>query len=140
MIPQRWRRDGKPVMAGARQEVNSIFVDHRVERGFAFESGEQFFHGAWIEERAGKAVLSGFARFFEHVDIFFAERRFGMAGVVIVNQLRKPQRAGHARGPTADDDDVGWHFGVLDVGERLAEDQHLAIGLWLLASSSWLVK
>src|ERR1700675_5021910 len=46
-----------------------------------------------------------------------------MARVVLVDQLRKPQRAGHARGPTADDDDVGRHFGMLDVGERLAEDQ-----------------
>ncbi len=63
-----------------------------------------------------------------------------MTRVVIVDQLRKPQRAGHARRPTADDDDIGWHLGVLDVGKRLAEDQHLAIGLWLLAVSSWLVK
>ncbi len=72
MIPQRGRRDGKLVMARARQEVNSIFVDHRVERSFVFESGQKFFHGARIEERARKAVLSSFARFFEHVDIFLA--------------------------------------------------------------------
>jgi hypothetical protein len=46
-----------------------------------------------------------------------------MARVVIVDQLRKSESAGHARRPTADNDDVGWHFRVLDVGERLAEDQ-----------------
>src|ERR1700676_2809021 len=110
-------------MAGARQEVNGIFVYHRIEWRFAFESREEFFHGARIEERAGETVLSGFARLFDHVDILFAERGFGMARVVIVDQLRKAQRAGHARGPTADDDDVGRHFGMLDVGKRLAEDQ-----------------
>jgi hypothetical protein len=52
-----------------------------------------------------------------------------MARVVIVNQLRKPQRAGHARRPTADDDDIGWHLRMLDVRKRLAEDQHLEISL-----------
>ena len=73
-------------------------------------------------------MLSSFARFFEHVDIFFAEQSFGMARVVIVDQLRKPQRAGHARRAAADDDDIGWHFRMLDVRERLAEDQ-MVMGL-----------
>ncbi len=99
-------------------------MDLGVERSFTFESRQQFFHGARIEERAGKAMLSGLARFFEHVDILFAEQSFGMARVVIVDQLRKPQCAGHARWPTADDDDIGRHLGMLDIGERLAEDQH----------------
>src|SRR5260221_4044203 len=49
--------------------------------------------------------------------------RFRMARIVSVDQLRKPQRTGHACGPTTDDDDVRRHFGVLDVGERLAEDE-----------------
>ena len=129
VILQRRRRERKLVMAGARQKVNAFFVDHGVERGFAFESGQQFFHRARIEQRAGEAVLSGFARFFEHVDIFFAELRFGMARVVVVDQLRKPQRAGHARRAAADDDDIGRHFRMFDVGERLAEDQHGAFAL-----------
>ncbi len=111
-------------MVRARQEVNGFLVDLGVERRFAFESRQKLFHGARIEQRAGKAVLSGLARFFKHVDIFFAELGFGMARVVIVDQLRKPQRAGHARGPAADDDDIGGHFRMLDVGKRLAEDQH----------------
>ena len=76
-------------MARARQEVNAFLVDFGVERGFAFESRQQFFHGARIEERTGQTVLSGFARFFEHVDIFFAEQGFGMAVVVLVDQAAK---------------------------------------------------
>jgi hypothetical protein len=67
-------------------------------------------------------VLSGFSGFFEHVDIFLAQWGLGMAGVVIVDQLRETQGAGHAGGAAADDDYIGWHLGVLDIGEGLAED------------------
>ncbi len=123
MVLHRRRRDGKLEMARARQEIDSIFVDHGIERGLAFKSGQQFFHGARIQERSGKTMLPGFARFFEHADIFFAERGFGMAHVVIVDQLRKPQRAGHARRAAADNDHIGRHFRMLDVRNRLAKDQ-----------------
>ena len=72
VVAHRRRRDGKLVVLIARQEVNRFLVNYGVERGFVFESRQKFLHGARIEERAGKAVLSGLARFFEHVDIFFA--------------------------------------------------------------------
>jgi hypothetical protein len=37
-----------------------------------------------------------------------------MNSVVRVNQLRETQRASHARGSASDDDDVGFHLGVVD--------------------------
>jgi hypothetical protein len=43
--------------------------------------------------------------------------------VVLVDELRKPQRAGHARGPAADDDHVGLHLRALDAFQRSTEDQ-----------------
>ncbi len=39
----------------------------------------------------------------------------GMAGVVFVDELRQPQRASHAGGTSADDDDIGFHDRTLDI-------------------------
>src|ERR1700733_11137225 len=119
-------------MVVTRQKVYRFFVHHGVQRSFVLESRQQFLHRPRVEKRTRKTMLSGLTRFLKHVDIFFAERGFRMARVVIVDQLRKPQRGGHARRPTADDNNISRHLGMLNVGEGLAEDQHLAVGLWLL--------
>jgi hypothetical protein len=47
-----------------------------------------------------------------------------MLSIVLIDKLRKPQRTSHAGRPATDDYNVGVHAGVLDIGERLAEDQH----------------
>ena len=47
-----------------------------------------------------------------------------MCGVVLVDQLREPQGAGHAGGASADDDHVGFHNGTFDIGERLTKNYH----------------
>ena len=49
-----------------------------------------------------------------------------MLGVVLVDELRQPQSASHARGAAADDDDVGLHLRAIDAFERFAENEHLA--------------
>ena len=79
------------------EEVDRFFDDLGIERSFLLESGKQFAHRPRIEQRAGKTVLPDLARLLEHVDIFFAELRVRMRGIVRVDQLRKPQRAGHAQ-------------------------------------------
>ncbi len=67
-------------------------------------------------------MLPSLARFFEHVDIFLAEQGLWMASIVIVDQLRKAQGTGHASRAATDDDDIGGHLRMLDIGKRLAED------------------
>jgi hypothetical protein len=48
---------------------------------------------------------------------------------VAVNQLRKPQRAGHSSGASADNDDIGLHLGAINIGEGMTKmDGH---GDWL---------
>ena len=124
VIAQRRRRDGQLELALLGEKVDGFFGDLGVERSFLFESGKQFAHGARIEQRAGEAVLADLAGFFEDVDIFFAELRVGMRGVVRVDQLRQAQRAGHARRSAADDDHIGRHLRAFDAFDRFAEDQH----------------
>src|SRR5205823_13860222 len=55
---------------------------------------------------------------------FFAELRVGIFRVVLVDELRKAKSTGHAGGAAANDNYVSRHLGMLDVGNRLAEDQH----------------
>ena len=69
-------------------------------------------------------MLADLAGLFEHVDIFFAELRIRILGVVLVDQLRKPQRTSHPRRPAADDDHIGRHLRTFNAFERFAEDQH----------------
>ncbi|PYY15237.1 MAG: hypothetical protein DMG60_18165, partial [Acidobacteria bacterium] len=38
--------------------------------------------------------------------------------VVLVNELRQAQRTSHASRSTADDDDIGFHLGAINVGKR----------------------
>src|SRR5438270_12946828 len=47
-----------------------------------------------------------------------------MLCIVLVNELRKPQRTGHPRRPAADDDDIRFHLRTLDVWQRLSEVDH----------------
>ena len=83
MIAQRRRSDGQLELALLGEKVNGFFRDLGVERSFFFESGKKFAHGSRVEQRAGETVLADLASFFEDVDIFFAERRIGMRGVVL---------------------------------------------------------
>src|SRR6185437_11809441 len=57
-------------------------------------------------------------------DVFLAQLRVRMGGVVSVNELREAQGAGHARGPAADNHNVSFHLRAFNVRERLAEDEH----------------
>ena len=126
MVAQRRRSDGQLELALLGEKVDGFFRDFGVERGFFLESGKQFAHGSRVEQRAGEAVLADLAGFFENVDVFFAELRVGMRGVMCVDKLRQAQRAGHAGRPAADDDYVGRHLRALDAFDRFAENQQAA--------------
>ncbi len=69
-------------------------------------------------------MLADLASFLEDVNIFFAELRVGMRGVVLIDQLRQAQRARHAGRTAADDDDVGRHLRAFDAFDGFAENQH----------------
>ncbi len=76
-------------------------------------------------------MLADLARFFEDVDILFAELRVGVRSVVCVDQLRQAQRARHTGRPAADDHYIGRHLRAFDAFDRFAEDQahkNLAVG------------
>jgi hypothetical protein len=45
-----------------------------------------------------------------------------MLRVVLVDQLRKPQSAGHASRSATDDDHVGWHLRAFNSFERFAKN------------------
>src|SRR6185437_3282146 len=86
------------------------------------EAGKQLAHGTRIEQRAGEAVLPDFSGFLQHINVFFAERPIGILSVVFVNKLREPQGSSHTGRTTADNDNVGFHLGTIDGGERSAKD------------------
>jgi hypothetical protein len=70
-------------------------------------------------------MLASLARFLQHVNIFFIQLRFGMTRVVRINELRQPERAGHASRAASDDHYVGRHLRMINVRKRLAEaDRH----------------
>src|SRR5215468_11144161 len=77
-------------------------------------------------------MLTDFARFFENIDILFAELRARILCIVLVDELRKAQRTSHSSRPAANDDDVGVHLGAGNVLERFTEDEHLKISVWHL--------
>ena len=120
------RRDGKLELAGARQEVDRFFGHGGVERRFFLEVGQQLAHGARIEQRAGEAVRAHIAGLFQQVNIFLAELVIGMAGVVLVDELRQTQRTGHAGRASADDDHVGFHHRTFNIRERFTKNNHQA--------------
>ena len=68
-------------------------------------------------------MLADLASLFEDVDVFLAELRIGVGGVVLVDKLRQAQRACHARGAAADNHNVGRHLRALDTLDRFAEDE-----------------
>src|SRR5277367_6048308 len=69
-------------------------------------------------------MLAHFARFLQHVDIFFAQLRVRIFRIVGVDKLRQAQSTGHASRPAADDDNVGGHLRTLYTLDRFAENQH----------------
>jgi hypothetical protein len=69
-------------------------------------------------------MRSEFPRLLENVNIFLGERGVRMFGVVLVNQLRQAQGAGHAGGPSANDDDIGFHCRAFNTLKRLTKNDH----------------
>ena len=69
-------------------------------------------------------MLPDFPGLFEDVNVFLAEWRIRILGVVLIDKLRKTQSTGHTRRATAHNDDVGGHLGAFDAGKGLAENQH----------------
>jgi hypothetical protein len=67
-------------------------------------------------------MRANFTRLLEHVDIFFAELRVRMRGVMRVDELREAQRAGHPSWPAADNDDIGGHLRTFNAFNRFAEN------------------
>ena len=124
VVAQKRRRDRQLELALLGEEINRFLRDLGIERRFLLKSRKQFAHRPRIKQRARKTVLPNLARLLQHVNIFFAELRIRMRGVVRVDQLRQPQRAGHARRPAADDDHIGRHLRAFNAFDRFAEDQH----------------
>ena len=124
VISQRRRRDGKLELAFFGKKVDCFFAHFSIERRFFFKAGKQFMHGARVEQRAGEAVLADLARFLKNVDVLFTELRVRTLCVVPINKLRKPQCAGHAGRPTANDDDVGRHLRSVDSLQWRPKNQH----------------
>ena len=91
MIAQRRRRDGKLELALLGEEINSFLRDFGVEGRLFFKPGKEFAHGSWIEQSSRQAMLADLAGFLQNVNVFFAELRIGMRGVVLINQLRQTQ-------------------------------------------------
>src|SRR5207302_6266182 len=58
-----------------------------------------------------------------------------MRGVVLVDQLRQPKRAGHPRRTATNDDDIGLHLRALGVGYWSAEVDHAPLA-FLISSIS----
>jgi hypothetical protein len=47
-----------------------------------------------------------------------------MVGVVVVNELREAQSAGHAGGASANDDDIGFHYRAFDTRQWFTKNDH----------------
>ena len=95
----------------SREEVNRFLRDFGVERRFFLESRQQFAHGTRVEQRARQTMLPDLrapSRARRYFPCSSCDVR--ILGVVRVDQLREAQRTGHARGPSADDDNIGLHL------------------------------
>ncbi len=69
-------------------------------------------------------MRANFARLLQQVNVLLAKLRVGMLGVVLVDELRQAEGAGHASGPTSDDYDVGLHDRPINIWERLTKNYH----------------
>ena len=69
-------------------------------------------------------MLANLTSLLKNVNVFFAERRVGMNSVVLVDELGKAQRTSHACGAAANDNDIGRHFGTLNMFKRFTKNQH----------------
>jgi hypothetical protein len=47
-----------------------------------------------------------------------------MFGIVVVNELRQAQGAGHTCGASANNDDIGFHYGAFNTFKRLTKNDH----------------
>ena len=124
VVAQRRRRDGQLELARARQVVDRFLHHRSFQRRLVLEIRQQLEHGAGIEQRAGEAMRTHLARLLQHVDVVLGERRVGMLGVVLVDQLRQAQRTGHAGGASADDDHVRFHRRTLNVRKWFTKYDH----------------
>ncbi len=52
MVAQGWGHDGELVLALLRQEVNRLFGDLSINRGFGLKTGQQLAHGAGVQQRS----------------------------------------------------------------------------------------
>ena len=86
MIAQKRGSDQQFELALLSEEVDRFLGNLGVEWSFFFKSRKQFAHGTRVKQRAGKAVLPNLPRLLQHVDIFFAELRVRMGGIVSVNR------------------------------------------------------
>ena len=73
-------------------------------------------------------MLPGLTGLFEDIDVVLAERSLRMVEVVLVDELRQAQRTGQSGRAAADDDNVGFHLGAVNVFEGLAEMDHGELG------------
>jgi len=95
----------------ARQEVDGFFVYDGVERASFSNPGSNSFIERGSRRAPERQCCPASRAFSEHVNIFFAERRFRMAPVVLVDSAAKAASAtGHAGWAAADDDHVGGAF------------------------------
>src|SRR6478736_5207757 len=74
-------------------------------------------------------MLAEFAGLLQNVDVFLAQRRFRIAAIVAIDQLRKTQRAGEASGAAANNGYVRFHLRTLNTFKRFAESDHLALSI-----------
>ena len=82
----RWR-NRRFKLGFFREEVDRFFADLCVNRRFLFKARQQFPHGARIKQRAGETMLSYFARFFEHINVFLAQRPIRVLLIVLIDEL-----------------------------------------------------
>ena len=77
VVPQGRRHDGELVLALLGQKVDRLLIDFRVDGGLCLKAGQQFAHGAGVEQRSGKAVLSRFPGLLQNVNVLFGKGRGG---------------------------------------------------------------
>jgi type IV pilus assembly protein PilA len=88
--------------------------DRRIEWSRFLKAGDKFGERFGIHDRAGKLVSADFASFFQDVNIFSRKSGLGAAGIVLLDEIGKMQRATQPGGPRADDQDVRFQLFALD--------------------------
>src|SRR6266568_546298 len=109
-ILERGRGDGKAIGGILGEEKRGIVGDRRIERRGFLKIRHQFGERARIHDGSGKLMRADFAPFFEDVDIFSGKRRFSAGFVVFLDEVGQVQRAGKARRPRPDDENIGFEL------------------------------